>query len=66
MKELNEKKEVLAKIKDKIKTRQEAIDKLKEQAQKEQENYEASVALNNQKILEVQEQPKQKEGLIAD
>ena len=66
MKELNEKKEILAQIKDKIKTRQEAIDKLKEQAQKEQENYEASVALNSQKILEAQEQPKQKEGLIAD
>ena len=66
MKELNEKKEILAKIKDKIKTRQEAIDKLKEQAQKEQENYEASVALNSQKILEAQEQLKQKEGLIAD
>ena len=65
MKELNEKKEVLAKIKDKIKTRQEAIDKLKEQAQKEQESYEAQVAQNSQKILEVQEQPKQKEGLIA-
>ena len=53
LKELNEKKEILAKIKDKIKTRQEAIDKLKEQAKKEQESYEASIALNSQKILEV-------------
>ena len=53
LKELNEKKEVLAKIKDKIKTRQEAIDKLKEQTKKEQESYETSIALNSHKIEEV-------------